>query len=71
MPIMDGFKAFSHIKSDFPKARIIIYSAIQEPQKLDKLKRQGAKYFLEKPLQLTRIADLKKLKDTLDAAAVS
>ena len=71
MPVMDGFQAFSRIKAEDPNAKIVIYSAIQEESKLNSLKEQGAKFFLEKPLQLSDLSDLKKLRDTLDAAAAS
>ena len=68
MPIMDGFQAFDKIITADPSASVVIYSAVQNPEKLKWLKDKGVKAFLQKPLQLSDGTHLELLKNALEQA---
>ena len=68
MPNMDGVECLQRAIADFPDARIVMLSAIKDPEVVDHCLRLGAKGFLEKPIRSTSPSDLRRLSDAIDEA---
>jgi two-component system chemotaxis response regulator CheY len=64
MPIKDGQTALTEILSEFPKARVLIVSAVSGPSILECMK-IGAKAYLEKPFRLEDEEFCEDFKQTL------
>lgn len=59
MPVMDGYKVLSYIKSKFENVLVMISSAYNDEKTVEKIKELKADYFLPKPV------DFNELKKTL------
>ncbi|MCA9176264.1 MAG: response regulator [Planctomycetales bacterium] len=69
MPNMDGVECLSRIKELDADAPVVMLSAIQDPDTIDKCLQLGAASFLKKPIKKTSPADLSRLSCTLEEAA--
>ena len=68
MPNMDGVECLQKIRELDPDARVVMLSAIKDPETVDRCLQNGALSFLQKPIRRTSPKDLARLCDTLDAA---
>lgn len=60
MPIMDGFQLLSHLQKNFNNIPVWMLSAYNSQEFIQKSLQLGAKGFLAKPLQLTKIMEIIK-----------
>jgi two-component system, chemotaxis family, chemotaxis protein CheY len=65
MPNKDGQQAMEEIFADFPKANILIISAVRGDTVLECMD-SGAKGYIEKPLRFADPEFIQDFKDTLD-----
>ncbi|MFK8110748.1 MAG: response regulator [Rubripirellula sp.] len=68
MPNMDGLECLQKIREIDADARVVMLSAIKDPETVDRCLQSGASSFLQKPIKRTSPKDLTRLCDTLDAA---
>ena len=68
MPNMDGLECLNGILNLDPEARVVMLSAIQDPDTVAKCLERGACSFLQKPIRQGSPADLSRLCGTLEAA---
>lgn len=52
MPVMDGMKVLQKVKSEFPKVKVIMVTAIETQEKIEEAMRLGADNYITKPLSL-------------------
>lgn len=57
MPICDGITAVKNIRADFPNANIIMCSAMGQQGMVIEAIQSGAKDFIVKPFNVTRVLD--------------
>ncbi len=57
MPVMDGFELLTHMVRRFASVPCIVMSAYEVPEMGDRVGRQGALCFLEKPFDLQSLVD--------------
>lgn len=69
MPNMDGLECLSKIKEDSPEARIVMLSAVQDPETIEKCLASGAAGFLQKPIRKGNLEDLDRLCAAIENAA--
>lgn len=55
MPKMDGVEAVRHIKADFPEARIIMVSAIDQKDMVIQALKAGARHYIIKPVNPEKV----------------
>ena len=67
MPIKDGQTALVEILGEYPAARIMVISALDDSTLLECV-RMGAKAYMEKPLQLDNEEYRKDFRETLEEA---
>ena len=68
MPNMDGLECLSRIRECDPDSRVVMLSAIQDQDTIDRCLAQGACNFLQKPIRKNSPADLTRLCTTLEDA---
>jgi two-component system cell cycle sensor histidine kinase/response regulator CckA len=64
MPVMDGFTAIRMIRQRFPDMKIVVTSGYTTPEKLPTLRRMGVEGFVQKPFEITSLAQI--VRDVLD-----
>lgn len=69
MPNMDGVECLSKIREVDSDASVVMLSAIQDAETIDRCLRSGAYGFLQKPIRQTSVSDLNRLCRTLEEAA--
>jgi two-component system, chemotaxis family, chemotaxis protein CheY len=69
MPNMDGLECLTRIRELDGNARIVMLSAIQDEQTIQKCIAAGASGFLHKPIRKTSPTDLQRLCEALEYAA--
>ena len=65
MPNKDGIDALAEIIDYDPDAKIIVFSAIKDTEKITKALELGALEYIKKPLQLNNQHYMEKLKKTI------
>ena len=68
MPNMDGVECLARIRELDANARVVMLSAIQDPETIERCMAQGACSFLQKPIRKSSPADLSRLCETLEEA---
>jgi DNA-binding response OmpR family regulator len=64
MPVMDGFTAIRMIRQKFRQMKIVVTSGYTTPEKLPMLRHMGVEGFVQKPFEITGLADI--VRDVLD-----
>jgi two-component system, cell cycle sensor histidine kinase and response regulator CckA len=57
MPGMDGKETFSMLRTISPGLNVLLSSGFNEVEKIDDLMRRGAAGFLQKPYEMSRLAE--------------
>lgn len=57
MPVMDGFELLAHMMRSCPAVPIIVMSGYEVPEMGDRIERQGALHYLEKPFSFETLGD--------------
>lgn len=57
MPVMDGYAALPQIKQLCPQATVVVFSAIESPDTVERVIRAGASAFLQKTADTTVVLD--------------
>jgi two-component system chemotaxis response regulator CheY len=70
MPNMDGVECLTRLRELDPDARVVMLSAIQDPETIAKCMHLGAASFLQKPIRQSSPSDLSRLCRTLEDAVV-
>ncbi len=68
MPNMDGLECLCRIKEESPQARVIMLSAVQDPETIEKCLASGAAGFLQKPIRKGNLEDLDRLCAAIENA---
>jgi two-component system chemotaxis response regulator CheY len=68
MPNMDGLECLQQIRSIDANARVVMLSAIKDPETIERCLQAGAQSFLEKPIRRNSPADLHRLCTALENA---
>lgn len=68
MPNKDGYEALKEILDEDKSARILICSAIKDPNKVTQTLEAGARGYIKKPLQLTDALYVERIKDDIEEA---
>ncbi len=71
MPNMDGLECLQKIREIDADARVVMLSAIKDPDTVQRCLDGGAASFLQKPIKKTSPSDLARLYDTLEGAVVT
>lgn len=69
MPNMDGLECLQKIREIDADARVVMLSAIKDPETVERCLTNGASEFLEKPIKRGSPKDLSRLCDAIDGAA--
>lgn len=69
MPNMDGLQCLTEIRALDPDARVVMLSAIRDPETVERCLSGGASDFLQKPIRPGSPADLNRLTDAIEEAA--
>jgi two-component system cell cycle sensor histidine kinase/response regulator CckA len=67
MPVMDGFTAIRIIRQKLPQMKILVASGYTTPENLPTLRRMGIEGFVQKPFEITSLAQI--VRDVLDGVA--
>jgi two-component system chemotaxis response regulator CheY len=68
MPNMDGIECLQRIRAVDPNARVVMLSAIQDPDTIERCLSLGAHGFLQKPIRPGSPSDLFRLCETIESA---
>ncbi len=71
MPNMCGVECLAGIKAIDPEANVIMHSAIQDQEVIDKCLEIGAASFLQKPIRKDNQEDLMRMKEALQNAGTN
>lgn len=69
MPNVDGLECLQKIRELDSDARVVMLSAIKDPETVERCLSNGAAEFLEKPIKRGSPKDLSRLCDAIDGAA--
>ncbi len=58
MPIMDGVEAVEKILAEFPEAKIIMISALDQKNMVFNALRAGAKHYIVKPITIKKVTNI-------------
>ena len=67
MPGMDGLQTLKKIKETYPKAKVIMVTAVETQEKIEEAMRLGADNYITKPLSLEYLE--KDVQDKIDILA--
>lgn len=69
MPNMDGLDCLQRIREADPDARVVMVSAVHDPETIQRCLDAGASGFLNKPIRGSSPSDLSRLTDAIEEAA--